>query len=1120
MARVEKLGGLDRLYDEWAAQLVQLGLLPSQAWPQAAPGQPRPTPWQHLQTLPRDGSVLNQDGVRYSNWRNLVNAVRDDTMSIWVDDLMGVKAGQAGVVLVFTYPDDPNHQLIITVSAQVVDPGKHTRNDTVGYAVAYTNFDLVGAKKQTSRAGDVSGTIGSGVLMVGGAGGYGVAGSKTTKRGAVLQTIAATDADGLDGLEIPSALHEVGIRYTWKTYDRHGGDQPVVTAVPPLPPLPPVVPVDGPAVEGDNAIALADLTPVVPVDGPALEGDNAIALADLTAGGVVRRPPVGLGRPQGSTRAQALLWQPQVWGDRGGLAPMPPLRDDGQPSVLNDVMLYTIAHTSGVGDLQEAVLRERPGREPEVWFGLSTGNVKTAGLRALGRLAQGLIGDEPVTLQIVPRYRPQIARTVYKPYSQIILESQRGRSLDTDANISHGRVLSGGLAPDPKFEPVNVPFSTFDATRYSGHGAGASQQFTAGFYRGIFGEDHYAVVRTAVDYVVTLSDGTQVSSPGEVTLLVRLVDVLKHTPRFDDPMGYLDRYRHDPKWAPPVPHTASDVVSWQPDALGYYRPPGSFVDGFTFSGVWPEHPTPLLTLGGESLQQALSRAVKILRGPGAVTSLATLASAVTIYLGELTDGGQSWEVEVDGRVLRLELWASTFGSPTRPDRGAGGLKLYERTNTQLSKRDQLLTDTGKALGLVDSFGHPGVDADDPWAVANLTGSSRDRVAHTGAHTTNLLTMSGLRLTGTVQFGQGMRIHYTLTDLGPAVAGRKLGRGLQAITDAGHRLTSPRLRQVSGHVDEIHPVYVPLAAVIAPGRHLPAYPFTLNNLIPPGAKVTGRHGLAAIYDAVADTRRGKDASKITGVHRDGTLAAFDTTALAQMLSTHGGLYTGVATGRKVLLLPDGRPARIRAWYTDVRHMYWVESRRWKATTTAPTRTCKPPCCRTRPTSGSTSTCPSPPRCPGCSPDPASPPARSPPPPTARAYSTAPRNGPGYATTAPPTTSTPASASPSNFKTPTGGSRPSSPPARSKSPPTTTKPTNSASPTWTGSSPAPTPHPAPPNNKPAPNSTPSTRDHHNSTPHPNPNPPPTTTDNSTNQPPPHQPPPHQPPPHQPPPHQPQP
>jgi hypothetical protein len=81
---VQKLGGLDRLYDQWAAQLVALGLLPPAAWPQAVAGRARPTPWQHLQTLPRDGSVLNRAGVQYSNWRNLVNAVRDDTMPIWI----------------------------------------------------------------------------------------------------------------------------------------------------------------------------------------------------------------------------------------------------------------------------------------------------------------------------------------------------------------------------------------------------------------------------------------------------------------------------------------------------------------------------------------------------------------------------------------------------------------------------------------------------------------------------------------------------------------------------------------------------------------------------------------------------------------------------------------------------------------------------------------------------------------------------------------------------------------------------------------------------------------------------------------------------------------------------
>jgi hypothetical protein len=185
-------------------------------------------------------------------------------------------------------------------------------------------------------------------------------------------------------------------------------------------------------------------------------------------------------------------------------------------------------------------------------------------------------------------------------------------------------------------------------------------------------------------------------------------------------------------------------------------------------------------------------------------------------------------------------------------------------------------------------------------------------------------MSGLRLTGTVQFSQAIRIYYKLTDLGQAVAGRKLGRALQAVTHAAGQLSSePRLTEVSGSVEEVHPAYVPLAAAIPPGRRRQSYPFTLNNLVPPGAKAYGRHGLQNMLEALARSGQGHPVPNLTGEKQDGTFSKFDSAALTQMLSADGALYRGVKTGRQVLLLPDGRKARIRVRYTDVRHMYWQD-----------------------------------------------------------------------------------------------------------------------------------------------------------------------------------------------------
>ncbi|MBO4208211.1 hypothetical protein [Micromonospora echinofusca] len=861
---VERLDGVQDLYDAIADRMVQEGHLPADASPRDR------TPWEHLQTLAVTGADLNRPGQGYANWQTLLSQLSEQSLRTRADDVLGADADQPGVTMTFPHPSAPadlSQRLTIGLRAEVVGDGTHQGITKYQVQYGHASVDTMAAKGAGTTSTDISGAAGLGATvneagLLQGQHGRQHNTSSSTKLGRTQSTSVASDTDGQ---KMPSSRYVVPIRWTWFA---ELGDQRVG---------------DG---SRDSRATL-------------LQPDSLHARASDRP-----LPPLSVVPVQPT--------QPPVTIDTGGTPP-PWLATDQRfrsPLTTMGTAIYTTIGVRGVGALQQELIAALPDLpKAAVWQGLTSTVYKSALLRALSAAATIPIGDRQIALTAQPVGRPEVVR-VWFPYTQQVLESQVGHEQGTEALTLRGRSGQANLggtslgSDGSGMAAGNIAIS--DST---GAGEGQASLYTVGSYRGIYQDTEMAVVRTVVVNRITMPAGPVVETFGEVLLNVLLADVLAHRDAFDH-AGLLDSHPAGPTQAstPPLARALTTRLD----------PPVSLQDGLSWAVVWPMVLDGGATeVGFGALTRKLTEQAASFGEPDLVTQVRSLPSWLSPYLAKMRDGGATWTFKAGGRTFELVMTAELVG-PARDSRpGATGEKIYDRGNAYQDTSRRNVTSTNVTIGASGANGLG--QADGHWGL-NLTESRSKRVDQADTRGSNLLFMTGLRANKLTDFTQAVRFDASMreiTDLGTRIVD-----GLRKLPGGAFGAKAP-VRDWSITVTEDHVVSVPTEGTLAHGAPRQDFGITLRNRLPATFRIEGMLGLQAIFDAVASTGRGRtlDPATVTPTSAQLTFESIRDN-LAAMLTHEGARFDSVATATEVRHV-GAQAILVRARFDRIRQLYYME-----------------------------------------------------------------------------------------------------------------------------------------------------------------------------------------------------
>ena len=425
----------------------------------------------------------------------------------------------------------------------------------------------------------------------------------------------------------------------------------------------------------------------------------------------------------------------------------------------------------------------------------------------------------------------------------------------------------------------------------------------------MFNEADHAVVLTEVRNTVQFGS-TTVQTVGHDIVLVRLSDVLRHASRFDNPYSIV----------PKLPKTIA------PNAAAFLQATVALQDGHVWGAVWTEHglPDSAQTEKG-SLHRALMAKGTRLGGREVGEEAARLASGITIFLPQLTDGGKMWEFRVGDQTYQVLMVAELVGPPRQSSTGPGGMKLYDRANDYRAKRRRLIKQNATSMSGEQQRG----TKENPYQLFSLSRGATTRIDEVVTRNTNVLAMSGTRVSSsTTGFRQAVRYRFLIRRVNPVPRTEHLpgkdhaARAARATTDAlktlagrpGHDgptteadLPEPTVDAIGGEVVEDRDVYVPSAGVLPVGKPLPVYDFRLRNLLPRNTRVVGFDMLKRVFAAVRGTGAGRRTDRAEAVRHPGRRLDDSTKRpdFGAMLSGDGVAYTVVSTDLGSLVLPGGK-----------------------------------------------------------------------------------------------------------------------------------------------------------------------------------------------------------------------
>ncbi|MFG1893053.1 hypothetical protein ACGFIP_03375 [Micromonospora zamorensis] len=926
---VDRLEGVEELYNGIVPHLVEGGHLPKVATT-ARDG--ATTPWGILQKMPLTGELENNPGLDYQNWQTLIRELSEENLLARADEVMDSTANNRGIVWIFRHPDSPirmENARTVTLTAKTLRSSY--KEDTV-YELQYGHMNtetttIKDAKVSAREGGLFAGAGGS----AGGASMQGTLNAQFSSRESENsgQTQSSSVLSDTDGQKMKSRSFTADIRWYWVV--KPAGDT-----------------TDPHSVRSGRAmgrgLSKAKQTKVArPLAGKVDATAIILQPGELNDTG----PTESLGRlvveaapgndPPRTTDNPTVEFMRRAMNDPAAQSPITTM----------NATAYTVIGTWGVERLQAAVERAlagereqlsangRGGRitrvledlesDPEVrsqqlqaFLSNAMGRQAYKGflLRALtGATVAIPVGDVAVDLAAVLVGTPEIVKS-WKPYTQQVTEAQAGKESGAE-NLWQAGGGAGGFVGKTGFKPIVDDAPTSDAgnselaigtagyARLKGRGKVAVKSNTVGKYSGLFQDDFYVIVRSAVVHRVRVGKSVEWVA-GEVLLSMKTTDVIPHAALFNNTELIADHIKNAKSTPPPAAtltstvrsssgqkHSSHGVTLWQMLVSG----------GNEQTGVAP-------------LVKALAEAAEPFKSNGLATYVTSVPSSVNPFMGKSLDGGTSlFYSSPDSRTFKISLRAEQVGHASGSHDSGSGAKSYTRGNDALNEARRWNSTHALAGGSGGLF-----QPDEPEQGAEPQGFESGFVAfspqggfsrttgRSDAHGSNLLNMEGVRASNLTGYFQNVRFHGSIEETTPS--------------------TRARLKNLFGTPENVQNFDVtvrlienePTGGSTALGADQRPLDFGLSQTLPQTAQVVSIRGLADMHTAIVSVKSIR-IGRPKGTSNQLNYETFPK-KLGAMLTDEGARFQSLSTATADL---DAGPNGfiVKARFAEVEDLYWVE-----------------------------------------------------------------------------------------------------------------------------------------------------------------------------------------------------
>ncbi|GAB7052407.1 hypothetical protein [Catenuloplanes indicus] len=551
------VNGIDGLYDSLVRYLVSANYLPEAAAPQNGR-----TPWQHLQSLASPGHDLNHPGVRYDNWRLLIERVSSDYLTTRSYDLTSGNRNSPGMALTFR-GEGLQKNLTIGLTSLVGTSSTYVESDKIWNRNGHIAQVGVGARRTTiatlERSRDTVGVIGNSDWVLPDPGQAANPGAVHTRSKTHRETLRAgelvyANAQTLNIIKVNSSKFNLGTSFRWWAY------------------------------EGTSKTPKAVSTSALPASMDVWQADNFL-------------PP---------------SWQKDAAdGDPARLLPeLTPLSDPTTPaeSPLNGFTMLGAVSASGVADLRDAVAKTVDAGWGQILDSMNLTWYKSSLAHSMQGGVPVALGTEEGLLRVQPVGRPQIVHK-FKIYNDYTLEGQTGSTRDIDVTNTQTHRIGAGWRTGIAGDSGGATYGWGDA-----QGQQRQADSTAGAYRTYHTASERYMVRTRVENVYRTADGREVRTSGEAMVMIS-PEELHSRPDLYDQFDRPDGIK--------LPG-ASDAAGadWVlPVSVQHGRPwTGSFLDPIGMGQLRTDMGRAAKELGGNALEvQVMTRLVGLMTHMGELT---------------------------------------------------------------------------------------------------------------------------------------------------------------------------------------------------------------------------------------------------------------------------------------------------------------------------------------------------------------------------------------------------------------------------------------------------------------------------------------------------------------------
>ncbi|MEU1395489.1 hypothetical protein ABZ403_05390 [Micromonospora zamorensis] len=903
---VDRLKGVEDLYDAIVPYLVKGGHLPKVAT--TARGGAT-TPWGILQKMPLTGELENNPGLDYRNWQTLIRELSEENLLARADEVMDSTLNNRGIVWIFRHPDSPirmEKALTVTLTAKTLRTSY--KEDTV-YELQYGHMNTETTTVKDARVSAREGGLFAGAG--GSAGGASMQGTLNTQFNSRQsensgQTQSSSVLSDTDGQKMKSRSFTADIRWYWAV--KPAGDT-----------------------TGRAFAGKVDAKAIILQPGE-LNGTGPTE----SLGRLVVEPASG-NEPPKTTDNLTVEFMRRAMNDPEAQSPITTM----------NATAYTVIGTWGAERLQAAAERALAGEREQLSANGRSGRiarlleelesdpaVRSQQLQAFlsnamgrqaykGFLLRALtgatvaipVGDEVVDLAAVLVGTPEIVKS-WKPYTQQVTEAQAGKESGAE-NLWQAGGGAGGFIGKTGFRPTLEEAPTNDAgnselaignaayARLKGRGKVAVTSKTVGKYSGLFQDDYFVIVRSAVVHRVRVGKSVEWVA-GEVLLSMKTTDVVPHAALFDNAELIADHIKNAKSTPPPAAtltstvrsssgqkHSSHGVTLWQMQVSG----------GNEQTGVAP-------------LVKALAAAAEPFKSNGLATYVTSVPSSVNPFMGKSLDGGTTlFYNSPDSRTFKITLRAEQVGHASGSHASGSGAKSYTRANDALNEARRWNSTHAVAGGSGGLFqpdkpeqGAEPEGFDSGFVAFSLQGGFSRTTGRSDAHGSNLLNMEGVRTNNLTGYFQNVRFHGSIEETTPSTMAR-----LKSLFVA-----SDKVQKFDVTVRLI--VNEPTGGSTGLGADQRPLDFGLSQTLPKTAQVVSIRGLAEMHAAIVSVK----SIRIGRPKGTGDQLNYETfpKKLGAMLTDEGARFQSLSTAAADL---DAGPGGfiVKARVAEVESLFWVE-----------------------------------------------------------------------------------------------------------------------------------------------------------------------------------------------------